>query len=666
MCEICVFAGTTEGRRLLEFLREQPVRVVACVATEYGEGLAPHARNIEIRAGRLDRSGMETLFSAYAFDLVVDATHPYATEVTDNIAAACEAAGLEYLRLNRDDSDPAEDAVCVGTIREAADFLKERPGTALLATGSRELAPYADVEGFAERFYVRVLPTVEALEACRAAGFPPGHVIAMQGPFSEEMNVATLRSIRAAWLVTKDSGDSGGFAQKLQAARRAGAQCVVVGRPPQREGLRFAEAAELLLRRFHLKDVREIDVVGIGMGAPDCLTGEADAALARCDCVIGARRMVEALTRYGKPAYVAVAPEEVVDLLRAHPEHRRVAVAMSGDTGFFSGAKRLLPRLAAHHVRVIPGLSTLQVLCARLRTSWDDVRAVSLHGREGSVVPAVRRYGKVFALTDGADALRRVCADLCDAGMGDARLSVGQRLSYPDEVIATGTAAELRDADCAPLSAILIERPTAPMPLPVGLPDEAFARSVDGGRVVPMTKSETRAVILSKLRLAEDSVLWDIGAGTGSVSVEAALLCPRGQVFAVERRQDAADLAALNGRRFALRNLSVIHGEAPEALDALPVPTHAFIGGSDGKLEEIVQYLRTRNPDVRIVASAVTPETVGRLAELMRAFEDAELVQVSVARSRRAGEYHLMEGMNPVWIATMQHQAGSESHEDRP
>ena len=665
MSELCVFAGTSEGRRLLEFLAGQDVGVLACVATEYGEALAPQAENIEVSAGRLDGDAMKALFAVRRFDLVIDATHPFATAASENIAGACAETGTQYLRLNRGDFSADGDAVIVDSIKGAAQFLATHPGNALLATGSKELKPYPAVPDWQARFWPRVLPMAASLEACAAAGFAPAHIIAMQGPFSVDMNVAMLKAIRARWLVTKASGDSGGFAEKLEAARLAGARCVVIGKPAQLEGMDFAGVVNLLIKRYGLRDVREIDIVGIGMGARDTLTFEAAAALDACDCMIGAKRMLEAVAREGIPAYAEIAPAKIAECIAAHPEHRRVAVVMSGDSGFFSGTKKLLPLLAGHGVRVIPGLSSMQVLCARLGTSWDDVRAISLHGREGSVVPEVLKHGKVFALTDGADALKRVCADLVDAGLGDARVAVGQRLSYPDEAVITGTASALTESDCAPLSAMLIEYRAKPQPLPVGLPDEAFIRQLgENGRTVPMTKSEVRAVSLSKLRLTGDAVVWDVGAGTGSVSVEAAMLCPAGHVYAVECREDAADLVERNSKYFALRNLTVVRGMAPEALAELPAPTHVFIGGSSGSMRGIVEAALQKNPDVRVVVNAIALESVGEMAGLIDAlgFKDSEIVQLSIARSRKLGRYNMMNGLNPIWIGAM--QRGGETHED--
>ena len=666
MSEICVFAGTSEGRRLVEFLTGQPVRVTACVATDYGETLLPQGENIEIHTGRLDKDAMVSLFNAHSFDAVIDATHPFATVVTKTLQSACRETFTQYLRLNRENGGADDDAVVVDSIEAAADWLAEHPGAALLATGSKELLPYTKVEGYQDRFYPRVLPMKSSLEACEAAGFAMAHIIAMQGPFTLEMNVAMLKAIGAKYLVTKASGKSGGFDEKLEAARRAGATCVVIGQPAQAEGLDFAGTVRWLMEKYDLHPAREVVVVGIGMGSRDTLTFEADRALRDCDCMIGAKRMLEAAADYGKPGFAEIAPGKIAACMDAHPEYRRFAVVMSGDSGFYSGTKKLLPLLKTDRVRVIPGLSSMQVLCAKFGTSWDDARAISLHGREGSIVPEVKRWGKVFALMDGADAVKRICADLIDAGLGDALVYVGERLSYPDEKLTKGTAEELSDHECAPLSAILVEHPIVPEPLPVGLPDEAFERNLggEGAKAVPMTKSEVRAVSLSKLRLTEDAVVFDIGAGTGSVSVELALNCPKGRVYAIECREDAVELIKKNRRRYALHNLDVVQGMAPEAMTDLPAPTHAFIGGSSGNMADIIAALIEKNPRVRIVINAIALESVGETAEMMKrfGFDDAEVVQMNLARSRKAGRYHLMTGLNPIYIAAMQRR--EETNED--
>ena len=198
MPKLCVFAGTTEGREIAEFLAEQSADVTVCVATEYGETLLPQGEGLHISARPLPREEMAELFRRERFDLVIDATHPYAKRITESIAATCAGTDTEYLRLLRPDTAAPENAVFVEDAAGAAEYLDRVDGNILLTTGSRELHAFASVRDFASRAYARVLPMEDSLRACREAGLPPAHILAMQGPFSRELNAAMLRSIGAA------------------------------------------------------------------------------------------------------------------------------------------------------------------------------------------------------------------------------------------------------------------------------------------------------------------------------------------------------------------------------------------------------------------------------------------------------------------------------------
>lgn len=652
MYKICVFAGTTEGRELAAFLSTQPVSVTACVATEYGETLLAPSSNLTVSAKRLTAAEMEDLFNAERFDLVVDATHPYASEVTENIAAACAATGTEYLRLLRSGSFAPEDAVFTEDISQAVAYLNTRSGNILLTTGSKELKKFVPIRDFESRVYARVLPMEESLRLCREAGLNSAHILAMQGPFSKEMNVAMLKAVGAKYMVTKDSGAAGGFHEKIAAAREAGAKPVVIGRPPQRDGLDFGETISLLCRRFHLHWTPKVTVAGIGPGSREAMTKEVQNALAQAECVIGAKRMVEAVAENRQATYHAIAPEAIAGFIQEHREYRRFAVAMSGDVGFFSGAKKLLPLLTDCDVSVLPGLSSMAYLCARLGTAYEDVTPISLHGRHRDLIPEVRRNGRIFALVGGENGIGRLCRELTAAGLGMVKVSVGQRLSYPDERIIVGTAALLADQVFEDLSAALIENDKANPVVTHGLPDEDFARVES----IPMTKSEVRSVCLSKLRLTEKAVAWDVGAGTGSVCVEMALQARNGHVYAIERKDEAVPVLEENRRRFRVENLTIVPGLAPDACQDLPSPTHAFIGGSSGNMKEILTLLLEKNPDVRIVATAITLESVAELTECMKRFPftETEVISISVAKNKKAGPYNLMTGQNPIYIFTMQ------------
>jgi len=235
-----VFGGTSEGRALAGFLRERNIPALICVATEYGEALLDAGGSVAVHTGRLDAAGMEALLKENAPKHVIDATHPYAAEVSRNIRAACEARGVPYTRMRRE-------CACGGGFMEFQDmdalvsWLNGRPGVIFSALGAKEAAALARVEGFRERVWLRVLPSAEGLGACLSAGFPAKHVICMQGPFSEELNLALFRETGASILLTKESGDAGGFAQKLSAAQALHMTVAVLARPREKEGLSLDE-----------------------------------------------------------------------------------------------------------------------------------------------------------------------------------------------------------------------------------------------------------------------------------------------------------------------------------------------------------------------------------------------------------------------------------------
>ena len=660
MYKLCVFAGTTEGRELVEFLSSQDLSVTACVATEYGETLLSPKENLTISAKRLSREEMEALFSREQFDMVIDATHPYASVVTQNLAAACEAAGVRYQRLLRTGCEAGDDAVFVPDIASAVDYLNQTEGAVLLTTGSKELAKYAGLQDFAQRVYARVLPMEESLKLCQSAGLKPAHILAMQGPFCVDMNIAMLKSVGAKYLVTKDSGTAGGFDEKVTAARAAGATLIIIGRPPQKAGLTLPETIDFLCREFKLHRRPTVTVVGIGPGSREAMTAEARRSLEEADCIIGAKRMLEAVARPGQTLCDAVAPAKIAEYIRNHGEFHRFAVAMSGDVGFFSGTKKLLPLLEECEVTVLPGVSSMVYLCARLGTSYEDVRPISLHGRNHDIVPDIRRYRRVFTLVGGENGMGLLCRRLTEAGLGNVNVSVGEELSYPQERITVGTAAELAEKAFHSLSVALIENPAANPVVTHGLPDEAFQRTES----VPMTKSEVRSVCLSKLALTEHAICWDVGAGSGSVAIEMALQAVSGEVYAIERKDTAVALLRENTRRFGLENLTVVPGLAPEACRELPAPTHVFVGGSAGNMRQILEGVLGKNPNARIVATAVTLESVAELTQCMKdiPFAFTEVVSMSVARDRKAGPYHLMMGQNPIFIFTMQGGSNGCSH----
>lgn len=640
--KICMFAGTTEGRRLAALLCGA-VDLTVCVATEYGEVMLDGIGGITVHTGRMDEREMEAFFARGGFGRVIDATHPYAELVSENIASAAKKTGIPVMRVLREADKKTDDAVYVSSVEEARDFLSAREGNIFITTGAKELASYVGLD--MSRVWARVLPVASSLEACETAGIPVSHIIAAQGPFSEETNLAELRAVGAKYIVTKSSGKSGGFEEKIGAAKKAGATAVIIGKPAQGEGLTFDEAVAVL-EKLYAVSKRKIYLVGVGPGNRELLTAEARSALDGCDAVIGAKSVVETLGTK-KTTYFEFTPDGVKKVLEEHSSVRRAAVVMRGDVGFFSGAKKMLEAFENEDVTVIPGISSIVCFASKLGVSWDDAATVSLHGRDGNVIRTVDENKKTFVLTGGDNTVRKICAKLCDYGFGDLSVAVGEKLTYPDEKITRGSAAEISLRDCDPLSVMYIENPAASRRVRRGIPDDEFIRGD-----VPITKSEVRSISLSKLAPEYDSVVWDVGAGTGSVSVECALASPNGRVYAIEKEADAVDLIEKNKIKFRADNIEVTCGAAPEALRDLPVPTHVFIGGSSGNMRGILSAVINKNPRARIVINTVTLESQADVTESARSLglDIEEAVAVQISRSKKAGRYHLMSAQNPVYV----------------
>ena len=651
MRKICVFAGTTEGRKLIELLQGRGVQIAACAATEYGGDLMKGLEAVSVHIGRMNAEEMVDFFAAGQFELVVDATHPYADLATENIRSACEQTKTEYFRLQRESGAADADGVWVSDVPACVEYLKSTQGNVFLTTGSKDLPLFCAEESLRGRIYARVLPMQNSLDICAECGIARERIIAMQGPFDEELNTALFRMTNAKYVITKDTGSAGGYADKIRAAQKVGAQTVIIGRPQQVEGMSLEELAAQLEVRLNLSPLRKkVSLVGLGMGDPESRTVGMERVLHEADCIIGAKRMLESVDPAGKACHAAILAKDIAQIIREDKHHRCFAVLLSGDTGFYSGAKKLIEALDGMDVEVLPGVGSLSYFCAKLQRPWEDVRPISLHGRECDLIGEVRRNAAVFALLGGTDGAKDALQRLCAAGLGNLTVHIGEKLGYPDEKITSGCAQELIERKYGPLSVMLIENPdSAGFVVTHGLEDDAFERDE-----VPMTKAEIRSISLSKLRLTQGAVAYDIGSGSGSVSVEMAMQAFQGRVYAIEMKDNAVALTQKNKEKFSLMNLEVIHGKAPDALIDLPAPTHAFIGGSSGSMKDIIDCLLKKNPNVRIVVNAVTLETISDLTELSKTFEYCDIAEVSVAKPRVLGRYHLMTAHNPVYIFTLQ------------
>ncbi len=393
-----------------------------------------------------------------------------------------------------------------------------------------------------------------------------------------------------------------------------------------------------------------VTLIGMGSGQPENLTLQGLAALRQADLILGARRLLAVLpagcTENRAAAY---RPDEVAELLQTSGAENAVLV-YSGDTGFYSGASSMMEKLEALGVRarVLPGLSSIQLLAAALGRPWQGWNLVSAHGRTCDPVAECMQGRPTFFLTGGSEDPATLCAQLAAEGFGDVQAVVGQCLGTPEEKLFRGSVKELAAGRFNSLSVLLVEAAEALPRRAPGLPDEAFERGD-----VPMTKQEVRAAVLAKLAVRPEDILWDVGAGTGSVSVELALAAPRGRVYAVECRPEGCALIKANREKFRTRNLVLVEGLAPAALSDLPAPDAVFIGGSKGSLAAIVDAALDKNPDARICVSAIALETLSAaVAALTAKGRTVQVSQIAVSRAKAVGGLHLMMAQNPIYLIT--------------
>ena len=393
-----------------------------------------------------------------------------------------------------------------------------------------------------------------------------------------------------------------------------------------------------------------VTLIGMGSGQPENLTLQGLAALRQADLILGARRLLAVLpagcTENRAAAY---RPDEVAELLQTSGAENAVLV-YSGDTGFYSGASSMMEKLEALGVRarVLPGLSSIQLLAAALGRPWQGWNLVSAHGRTCDPVAECMQGRPTFFLTGGSEDPATLCAQLAAEGFGDVQGVVGQCLGTPEEKLFRGSVKELAAGRFNSLSVLLVEAAEVLPRSAPGLPDEAFERGD-----VPMTKQEVRAAVLAKLAVRPEDILWDVGAGTGSVSVELALAAPRGRVYAVECRPEGCALIKANREKFRTRNLVLVEGLAPAALSDLPAPDAVFIGGSKGSLAAIVDAALDKNPDARICVSAIALETLSAaVAALTAKGRTVQVSQIAVSRAKAVGGLHLMMAQNPIYLIT--------------
>ncbi|MGN0709557.1 MAG: precorrin-6y C5,15-methyltransferase (decarboxylating) subunit CbiE [Anaerovoracaceae bacterium] len=398
-----------------------------------------------------------------------------------------------------------------------------------------------------------------------------------------------------------------------------------------------------------------VTLIGLGGGRKDTLTYGAYEALKNADVIVGAARLLESVPAECKgEKKSAVFAEDILKIIQDAGD-KNVCVAYSGDTGFYSGTRSLVPLLDKNNieVKIEPGISSIQCLSASLGMPWQDWNLFSAHGRYCDAVNAVMQGKPAFFLTGGELGPAELCRQLDEAGLGALHVCVGENLSYENEKITVGTAADLAGGVFDSLSVMLAEaapKPECAASVP-GIDDDLFIRGK-----VPMTKQDVRSAIIGRLSLEKTDTVWDVGAGTGSVSVEMAKIADMGRTYAVETEPEGCELIEQNRVRFGAWNVSVVHGKAPEALKDLPVPDAVFIGGTKGQMGPVLDVIKEKNENAKICISAIVVETLtAAINELEKRGWEAAVTQIQSSYGRKIGKMHMMMANNPIYIITGKH-----------
>jgi len=421
--------------------------------------------------------------------------------------------------------------------------------------------------------------------------------------------------------------------------------------------------------------VNKVQVIGIGFRPLDMRAGR---SLLNSDVVLVNDRLLGVFKNYVE--YEGVRDRiithgsvyETLDYIADNYQTKKIALIAAGDPMFFGIGRLVIERLGKDAVEVYPDLSSIQIAFSRIRETSNNALLISLHGgpdpekrrkleHELADVPGLlKRYNKIAILTDKVNSPETIAETLCKGEMtSPLQMHVCEKLGYDDEKVTEGSPEEISKMSFVHPNVVIIISAEAgkrgsgevgawrAMPV-FGLKEDEIQHS--RGLI---TKDEVRAVAIHKLRLPRTGVLWDIGAGSGSVSIEAAVLCPDLKVYAIEKDEDQIANIRENKNRYTTGNIEIVGGHAPEALLQLPAPDRAFIGGSGGRLNDIVDYINEKMPSGIAVINAATIETLNEAVQsLERNGFRVDVTEISVSRSKSIGGKRHMSALNPIFVVT--------------
>ena len=401
--------------------------------------------------------------------------------------------------------------------------------------------------------------------------------------------------------------------------------------------------------------MKPVTIIGMGMTLED-LTAKHLEIIDKADTLVGGKRLLDLFKESrARQKVIGKDIDGVIRFVKNERKKKRVVVLASGDPMFYGIGRRMLDAIGAKNTLIYPNISSIAAAFARIKEPWDDVFVISLHGRENEsgLFKALEENDKIAVFTDPKNNPARLAARLLENQFFNYQICVLEALGSKSEKVNWYALAEAAKKTFADPNMVVLKRSPNPAEdqkrLFLGAPDSWY----DHHRGL-ITKSEIRAITLSKLHLAADHILWDLGAGSGSVSMEASLIIKNGKIFAVEKNSDRVEHIKNNKKRFGIGNLKVIQAELPQGLAKLPHPDRIFIGGGGRQLKSIItaatQYLKPKG--VMVINTVLIPNVEAARETLEKQDFSTEIIQVQINRSRQMPWAARMEAMNPVWIIT--------------
>jgi len=398
-----------------------------------------------------------------------------------------------------------------------------------------------------------------------------------------------------------------------------------------------------------------VSIIGMGMTSED-LTARHLKIIDQADILVGGKRLLDLFKESRtRKKVIGRDIDDIVSFVRQEMKKKHVVVLASGDPLFFGIGRRMVDAIGAKNTLIYPNISSVSAAFARIKEPWDDVRVISLHGRnnERRLLKALEEENKIAVFTDPKNNPAWLAARLLENQFLNYKICVLEAMGSGAEKVNWYTPAEAANMKFSVPNMVVLKRsPLATKDkecLYLGAPDSWYDHQKG-----LITKSEIRAITLSKLRLATDHILWDLGAGSGSIAAEASLLIKKGKIFAVEKKSERVTQIKNNKKRFGIGNLKAIQAELPQGLEELPRPDRIFIGGGGKQLKSIItaaaQYLKPKG--VMVINTVIIPNVETARATLEKLDFETEVIQAQINRSRQMPWAARLEAQNPVWIVT--------------